>query len=108
KAFQDAGAYDDAIREFEAAFRLAPLPLLQFNIGQAQRLKGDKARAIEAYQRFLEVVPDGALSDEARANVATLKLKIEVEQAEAARKHAEEETQAARKRLEEESRRMAD
>jgi tetratricopeptide (TPR) repeat protein len=108
KAYQDAGAYDDAVREYEAAYKLAPLPQLLFNIGQAQRLKGDKQKALEAYQRFLAAAPDDPFADEARTHVATIKLKIEVEENEAARKRAEQEAQAAKQRADEEARKRSE
>jgi tetratricopeptide (TPR) repeat protein len=98
RAYYDAGAWDDAVREYAAAYQLAALPELQFNIGQALRMKGDKPRAIAAYQRYLDRAPDGALADEARNHVAALALRIKVEEAEAARKQAVEEAEAARRR----------
>ena len=97
KAYQDAGAWDDAIKEYEAAYKLAPLPQLLFNVGQCYRLKGDKPKALEAYQRFIDVAPDGPGADDARDHVASLKLRIQVEQAEAAQRKATEDAEAARK-----------
>src|SRR5690349_13878725 len=71
KAYQDNGAYEDAVREYEAAYKLAPLPDLLFNIGQAYRLKGDRRKAIEAYQKYLAAAPEGSASDEARDQIRT-------------------------------------
>jgi tetratricopeptide (TPR) repeat protein len=98
RAYYDAGAWDDAVREYEAAYRLAPLPELQFNIGQALRMKGDKPKAIAAYQRYLEATPEGPLAEEARNHVAALRLKITIDEAEAARRKADEEAAAAKAR----------
>lgn len=114
KKFQDAGQWDAAITEYEAAYKLAPKPQLMFNIGQCQRLKGDKLKAVEAYETYIAAAPEGdPAADEAREYVTTLKLRLEVERAEAAsRKAAEEaelirkqaaEAEAARKRAEEET-----
>jgi tetratricopeptide (TPR) repeat protein len=103
KAFYEAGAWDDAIREYQRAYDLVPLPDLMFNIGQAWRMKGDKPKALEAYQKYLDRLPDGPLADEARNHVASLKLKMQVEEAEAARRKALEEAAAARKRADEET-----
>ena len=103
KAFYEAGAWDDAIREYQKAYDLVPLPDLMFNIGQAWRMKGDNPKALEAYQKYLDRLPDGPLADEARNHVAALKLKIQVEEAEAARKKALEEAAAARRRADEET-----
>jgi tetratricopeptide (TPR) repeat protein len=74
--FLDAGAYAEAIGEFETSLALMPLPELLFNIGQAYRLKGDAKRALEMYKRFIEVIPDGQVADEARANIAALTKQI--------------------------------
>ena len=103
KAFYEAGAWDDAIREYRKAYDLVPLPDLMFNIGQAWRMKGDKPRALDAYQKYLDRLPDGPLADEARNHVASLKLKMQVEEAEAARKKALEEAAAAKRRADEEA-----
>jgi tetratricopeptide (TPR) repeat protein len=103
KAYYEAGAWDDAAREYEQAYELVALPELLFNIGQAYRLKGDKPKAIAAYQRYLDKLPEGPLAEEARNHVAALKLKIQIEQAEAAKRKAEEEAAAAQRRAAEEA-----
>jgi tetratricopeptide (TPR) repeat protein len=99
KAFYDAGVYADAIREYEKAYALAPLPELLFNIGQAHRMAGAKAQAIAAYERYLQAVPEGELADEARTHVAMLRSKIQLEEAEAARRKAEAEAAEAKRRV---------
>src|SRR4051812_37664464 len=57
-AHYERGAYDEALAAFQASFALAPLPELQFNIGQTYRLKGDCPRAAAAYQTYLRLLPD--------------------------------------------------
>lgn len=69
---QAAGKYDAAIAEYQAAYELAPLPAMLFNIAQAYRLKGDRRNAIEYYRRYLVAEPKGVGSDEAREHLATL------------------------------------
>ena len=54
----ELGQYREALAEFEQAYQLSPHPLLLFNIAQAQRLAGDRERALATYQAFLEAVPD--------------------------------------------------
>jgi len=98
RAYYEAGAYLDAIKEYRRAYALAPLPLLLFNIGQAYRLKGDKARAITAYQRYLKVVSEGSVAEEARNHIAALKLKLQMESVEAAKRRAEADAAAARRK----------
>ncbi len=97
KKFQDVGQYDNAIVEYEAAYKLAPKPQILFNIAQCQRLKGDKDKAIASYEAFLKAAPDDPAAEDAREFVSTLKLRVEVERAEAASKRAMEEAEAARK-----------
>jgi hypothetical protein len=99
KKFQDAANYDAAIVEYEAAYKLAPKPVLLFNIGQCWRLKGDKQKAIDAYEQFLAAAPDDPVAGDAREYVTTLKLRIEVEKAEAASKAAAAEAEIARKQI---------
>ncbi|MGZ3406605.1 MAG: tetratricopeptide repeat protein [Polyangia bacterium] len=99
KKFQDAANYDAAIVEYEAAHKLAPKPVLLFNIGQCWRLKGDKQKAIDAYEAFLAAAPDDPVANDAREYVTTLKLRLEVERAEAASKRATEEAEIARKQI---------
>lgn len=101
RAYQEAGAWADAVKEYEKAFALAPLPELQYNIGQCQRLANDKPKAIMAYQRYLDLAPEGPLAEEARNHIASLRLKIQVEEAELARRQAQEEAEAARKQARE-------
>jgi len=72
KAFLDSGLYDDAIREFQAAYQIAPVPELLFNIAQAARLKGDAERALTMYQKYIDESPDGPGADEAHTHIATL------------------------------------
>jgi tetratricopeptide (TPR) repeat protein len=108
RSFYDAGAYDDALREYQAAFKLMPAPQFLFNIAQCYRLKGDKQNAIDYYQKFLDKAPDSPVADEARDYIAKLKLQMELEAAEAARKKAEQEAAEAKRRAaEEEQRRTA-
>lgn len=97
RAFYEAGVYSDAVREYERAFALAPLPELLFNIGQAHRMRGAKPEAIAAYDRYLKAVPEGPLAEEARNHVAMLRSRIQLEEAEAARKKAEAEAAEARR-----------
>jgi tetratricopeptide (TPR) repeat protein len=97
KAAQDLGKYDEAIGEYQAAYQLAPLPKLLFNIAQCQRLKGDKPKALQAYEAYVAAAPDDESAEDARDQIAALKLRIEVEQAEERSRRAAEQAEAARK-----------
>jgi iron complex outermembrane receptor protein len=67
--FFDAGAFDQAIAEYERGYRLEPIPEFLFNLGQASRLKGDLDAAARFYQRYLDDKPKGAVADEARRHL---------------------------------------
>jgi tetratricopeptide (TPR) repeat protein len=100
RELQTAGKYDQAIAEYEDAYRLAQLPELLFNMAQAYRLKGDRKRAIGLYERYVAAVPEGSTSDEALEHIRTLKLEIEVGEAREASRRALEQAEATRKREE--------
>lgn len=52
KAF-DLGQYDDAIREYTAAYNLRDDPALLYNIAQAHRLAGHSPEALRFYKIYL-------------------------------------------------------
>ena len=51
------GRFDDAVKEFSAAFELQPEPILLYNIAQAYRSKGTAEQAIFFYRRYLALEP---------------------------------------------------
>lgn len=53
----DRGRFAEALRGFERAYELSGHPKLLFNIGRAAESDGKNARAIEAYERYLQSVP---------------------------------------------------
>jgi tetratricopeptide (TPR) repeat protein len=60
KQLFDAGDYRGAIREFEAANKLAPAPLLLFNIGLAYERLGENGPALQHFQAYLEQMPNAS------------------------------------------------
>ena len=55
------GEYDQALETFEKAASLDSRSMdAQYGLGAAARLKGDKARAIQAFQRAVEISEAGA------------------------------------------------
>lgn len=72
RASYQAGKLDDAVRDYQAAYQLLPVADIQFNIGQIERVKGDRVASIAAYQHYLADAPDGGHADEAKSQVATL------------------------------------
>lgn len=79
KAAHDAGRYDEAIKEYQAAYDLAPLPELLFNLGQVYRLKGDKQKALDHYGKYLVVAPKGPVAADARKYSAQLEKELAAE-----------------------------
>lgn len=60
KQLFDAGDYRGAIREFETANRLAPAPLLLFNIGLSYERLGEAGPALQHFQAYLEQMPNAS------------------------------------------------
>jgi hypothetical protein len=50
-----AQRYADAVKEFEAAFSLKPVPQVAIQLGEARLLAGDKAGALQSFQLFLRI-----------------------------------------------------
>jgi tetratricopeptide (TPR) repeat protein len=67
------GRYGEAIDELYAAYEIAKLPPLLFNIAQAYRLAGDLEEAVGYYEEFLALAPDHPLASEAREKLALLR-----------------------------------
>jgi len=68
----DLGLYDDAIKEYMAAYEAKADPALLYNIAQAHRLAGHSPEALRFYKMFLTKVPAAQNSDEVRAKIAEL------------------------------------
>jgi tetratricopeptide (TPR) repeat protein len=58
KQLFDAGDYRGAMAEFATADKLAPSPLLEFNIALCHERLGEKAEAVRRYRQYLDRVPD--------------------------------------------------
>jgi tetratricopeptide (TPR) repeat protein len=85
----DAGDFDAAIDAYMAAYALVPAPALLFNVGLAYRAKGDAHAAIDFFQRYLALDPDGEATDEAAEYVAELTAALARQQEGAERDRAE-------------------
>src|SRR5689334_23276853 len=56
-SFYDLGRYDEAIKEFEAAYELKNDPAFLYNLAQAHRQAGNHERAVHFYKTYLRYVP---------------------------------------------------
>jgi tetratricopeptide (TPR) repeat protein len=75
-AYYDKGDYHEAVREFVAAYALAPRAPLLYNIARAYEKLGDAGRAIDFYQRFLKTGPDAIEHDAAAVQITALRGKV--------------------------------
>lgn len=89
KLLFDAGSYDQAIAEFQAAYAKRQIPTLLFNIAQAHRKAGHFAEALALYERFLKDDPKSALLPEAEAHAAAMRARLDAERASQEREAAE-------------------
>jgi len=75
----DLGQYDEAAKEYEAAYKAKDDPALLFNIGQAYRQLGEKVAAVRAYKGYLRRMPDAPNRAVVEARIAELSHAIEEE-----------------------------
>jgi tetratricopeptide (TPR) repeat protein len=66
----DAKEYDKAAAALRAALRFDPKPSFMYALGQAQRMGGDCAAAIQSYEQFLGTAPPARQAEAARENIA--------------------------------------
>jgi hypothetical protein len=85
----DLGHWDQAIKEFEAAYSLRSDPNFLYNMAQAYRRKGDTQRSLDLFKNFLSKVPGTPMRADIEARIAALKEQLEQER-EAERKAAAE------------------
>ena len=67
-----AGRYSDAVRKFSAALDTNPTPELIYYAAQAYRMKGERAKAVELYEKYLDVAPNGAAANTCRVELEKL------------------------------------
>lgn len=66
-------AYAEAATVYLRAFELFPHAAFMYNVGQMHRLSGKSAKAIRAYERYLDLDPGGDKAEDARAHIAALR-----------------------------------
>jgi len=80
-AFND-GRYDDAIRYFRQSHELSGRPVLLYNIGTAADRLRRNAEALEAFQGYLEAIPDAPNRREVESRIRVLREQLAREQEE--------------------------
>jgi tetratricopeptide (TPR) repeat protein len=76
EAAYKAGRYDEAVERYTAAHELVPRPFFLFNIAQAHRLGGDKAKALFYYKAFLAASPGAFNAEEVRGRIQELESEL--------------------------------
>ena len=80
RALYDVGRFDDAAREFEAAYQLKTDPVLLFNLAQAYRFAGKPQPALVAYRSYLRNLPDAPNRAQVEASIAELQRVVDEQQ----------------------------
>jgi tetratricopeptide (TPR) repeat protein len=70
-------AYDKAIDEWEAGYRLKPAPQFLYNIAQAYRLSKRPEKALSFYQKYLKLSPHAENRPEVERHIAALTAIVE-------------------------------
>jgi hypothetical protein len=73
----DLGHFDEAIKEYEAAYEIKDEPVLLYNIAQAHRLAGHSKEAVHFYRSYLRRVPKATNRDEVETKIAEISKLIE-------------------------------
>jgi tetratricopeptide (TPR) repeat protein len=91
----DQGRFQNALDSFQRAYALSKRPQLLFNIGVvSDRLRLDE-QALQSFEQYLQLVPDGAEAANVRARIEVLRKTISERKQPAAAPVAPEGTQAA-------------
>lgn len=67
-----AARYDDALLDLAAGYREDPDPEFVYNVAKVQQKANQPMLALRAYQRYLELAPDGRFRDKAADRVRLL------------------------------------
>lgn len=73
QAHEKNGDFTKAAAEYVEAYKYFASPEFFYNAGRAYELGGDAARAVEHYERYVALDPDGRAAATARAAIARLK-----------------------------------
>jgi tetratricopeptide (TPR) repeat protein len=75
------GRFAEALREYQAAYELRPLPGFLFNIGQCHRNLGHLKEAAFSFKRYLRLKPDAANRAAMEELITDLERQIAAQQA---------------------------
>jgi tetratricopeptide (TPR) repeat protein len=80
RTLYDVGRFDDAAREFEAAYQAKPDPALLFNLAQAYRFAGKNGPALIAYRSYLRNLPEARNRAQVETSIAELQRIVDEQQ----------------------------
>lgn len=76
RAAYDEGRFEDALERFEESYRISGRAELLFNVGlAAERARRDE-RALEAYEGYLEAVPDSPNRANVEGRIRSIRLSL--------------------------------
>jgi tetratricopeptide (TPR) repeat protein len=78
-SYYDLGKYDEAIKEFEAAYQLKNDPAFLYNLAQSYRLAGNAERALHFYRTYLRYMPKAPNRAEIEDRIAALERQMATE-----------------------------
>jgi tetratricopeptide (TPR) repeat protein len=76
----DLGRFDEAIKEYEAAFEIKDEPAILYNIAQAHRLANHAREAVHFYKAYLRRAPTAKNRDEVETKIEELEKLLEQQQ----------------------------
>jgi hypothetical protein len=76
RAHLDLHEYEQAMTEFERGYEYKPMPLFLYNIGQVARMSGQREKALDYFQRYLEAEPKAPERPAVEKHIAGLKLAL--------------------------------
>jgi len=79
KAFE-LGAFQEAVAEYAAAYRLRDDPALLYNLAQSNRLANHPLEALRLYRMFLLKTPNASNREEVESKIAELRKLVEQQQ----------------------------
>lgn len=70
------GQFDDALKQYQAAYDAEPFPEFLFNMAQCHRNLGDYEQAVDHYREYLDKKPNAANRQQVEATIRKLEREI--------------------------------
>lgn len=76
QAYFDQAAYGDALREYQASYRLSKYPAILYQIGQCQERLGQISEAIATFESYLQADPQSKRRASVETTIVNLKERL--------------------------------